>query len=391
MRVNNNRNSNGEDQNQKVVFDSLFAVWSFARPILIILTGVMILFAGIYFTIDYLKTNYWNPVDPNDHTPMEVIIEMNSRAGKIAETLESYGVIRNATVFEYYVEFSGYANDLKAGNYVLNKQMSMKDIMDKLVKGDGKAAVTKFTIIEGSNIDEMVAKLVKDKIIKNKNEFLELCKTGKEFMSYNFIADLDNDKNIARKYLMEGYLFPATYEIYINAKTKTIIQKTLTQFSNVLSDKYLARAEELDMTVDEVITLASIIEKEAKHTDFKKVSAVFHNRLKKDMTLGSCPTVQYALGIKRLSLTAEDIATESPYNTYKYKGLPIGPICSPSQKAIEAALYPDETFIDENYLYFVSKDPESGELEFNKTLEAHNAAKAKYSPLWKAYDEKYGN
>ncbi len=391
MLVNNNRNNNGDNSNEKVVFNSLFAVWSFIRPILIIVTGIMILFAGIYFTIDYLRTNYWIPTDPNDHTPIEVVIESRSSVAKIAKTLETYDLVRNATVFEYYIDFSGYGSKMKAGTYVFNKQMTMKEIMEKLAKGDGKAHVTKFTIIEGSNIDEIAAKLKKDGIIKDTKEFLELLKTGKDFMTYNFIADLDSDENIARKYIMEGYLFPATYEIYVNSDTKTIIKKTLTKFSDVLSEKYIARAEELGMTIDEIITLASIIEKEAKHSDFAKVSAVFHNRLKEEMTLGSCPTVQYALDIKRLALTAEDIATESPYNTYKYKGLPIGPICSPSQKAIEAALYPDETFLEENYLFFASKDPESGELEFNKTYEAHNAAVEKYRPLWKAYDEKHGN
>ena len=165
----------------------------------------------------------------------------------------------------------------------------------------------------------------------------------------------------------------------------------LSKFNSVLSEKHIARAEELGMSVDEVITLASMIEKEAKTEDFAKVSAVFYNRLEDNTTLGSCVTLHYALGIRRLILTREDIETESPFNTYKYKGLPLGPVCSPSQKAIEAALYPDQTYIDEKFYYFASKDPESGELVFNKTLDAHEAAVEEYRPLWKAYDEKHGN
>ena len=142
--------------------------------------------------------------------------------------------------------------------------------------------------------------------------------------------------------------------------------------------------------MDEVMTLASMIEKEAKTADFKKVSAIFHNRLNTGMTLGSDVTIKYVTGTNRMSLNSEDLKVNSRYNTYTYAGLPIGPICNPSKAAIEAALYPDESFVAEKYLYFCSKDPDTGELYFSKTLAEHEAAVKIYAPLWQAYDEKTG-
>lgn len=144
------------------------------------------------------------------------------------------------------------------------------------------------------------------------------------------------------------------------------------------------------MTMDEVFTLASMIEKEAKTADFAKVSAVFHNRLKKGMTLGSDVTVKYVSGSEKMVLSGSDLSVESPYNTYTRKGLPVGPICNPSMDAVVAALYPDEQYLAQKYLYFCSKDPNSGELYFSKTQEEHDAAVAMYRPLWEEYDRSRG-
>lgn len=144
------------------------------------------------------------------------------------------------------------------------------------------------------------------------------------------------------------------------------------------------------MTMDDVLTLASMIEREAKTADFAKVSAVFHNRLAQDMTLGSDVTIKYYLNSEKMALTDSDLSVESAYNTYRNKGLPVGPICNPSTDAIVAALYPDEQYRQQGYLYFCSKDPNSGELYFSKTLEEHEAAVAQYRPLWIEYDESRG-
>jgi UPF0755 protein len=329
-------------------------------------------------------------VDKDDDTPIQVVIKTGSSISSISDTLEAYDLVRSGTVFEYYVEFSGYVSKMKAGTYVFNRGMTMEQMMEKLAKGDGRSTVTNFTIIEGLTVEEMADSLIKQGIISNKEKFLSLAKDGKEFLSYTFIAALDDAEIAQRKYALEGYLFPDKYEIYVNSSEETIMKRMLNQFGNVMGEKYLARAEELGLSIDDVITLASIIEREAKPDDFDKVSAVFHLRLERGIALQSCATVQYVLGIRKLNLTAEDIAVESPFNTYKYKGLPAGPICAPSKKAIDAALYPNEEYMEDEYLFFLTKDPASGELEFNKTSEEHEAAKAQYSPLWKAADEAAG-
>ena len=142
------------------------------------------------------------------------------------------------------------------------------------------------------------------------------------------------------------------------------------------------------MSMDQVLALASMIEKEAKTADFARVSGIFHNRLRQKMRLGSDVTVKYVTGTTRMALGGSDLAVDSPYNTYQREGLPIGPICAPSPAAIQAALYPDEAFMAEGYLYFCSKDPDTGELYFSKTLQEHEQAVRVYAPLWEAYDKR---
>ena len=158
----------------------------------------------------------------------------------------------------------------------------------------------------------------------------------------------------------------------------------LTRFGQIMGDEYTARAAELNMSVDDVITLASLIEKEARHeNDFTRVSAVFHLRLDKGMKLQSDAPLKYIFHTSGvLTFTAEQMADTSLYNTHVYEGLPLGPIANPGRKAIEAALYPDKEYMNEGYLYFCLMDSETGELIYAKTLEEHNANVAKYRPNW---------
>lgn len=371
--------------------DILYIIWSVIRPFLIVLVCVLVIVGVFYKGADFVLNKYLLPVDGNDHTPVQVVIKRGSSVKKIAQTLEDYNLVKNSTVFEYYIDFSGYGNKMRAGTYVFNKQMGMKDIMEKLAKGDGRSIVTTFTIIEGSTVEDMANTLVKNNIISSKDKFLKLAKEGKDFLTYPFLAQLDNELASERKYLLEGYMFPAKYEIYVGSSEETIMKKMLDKFNIVMGEKYLNRAAEVGLSIDQVTTLASIVEKEAKPNDFKKVAAVFLNRLDRDMRLGSCVTVHYITGEKKLNLSLEDISIDSPYNTYEYKGIPIGPICAPSQKAIEAVLYPDEEFRKDGYLYFTTKDPTSGELEFNISSKDHDKAVEKYRPLWKEYDESKAN
>ena len=244
------------------------------------------------------------------------------------------------------------------------------------------------TIIPGWTVEDVADMLKEEGIFKDTTAFLSLCRSGDGLSDYYFIRDVLATANVSqRKYLLEGYLAPNTYEIYTDTTPAALLKKLLDQTDVVFDYAWQERATEIGMTMDQVLTLASMIEREAKTEDFARVSAVFHNRLKKGMTLGSDVTVNYLTGERRMVLTTSELAIDSLYNTYLHKGLPLGPICNPSPDAIRAALYPDTVFVAEQYLYFCAKDPASGELAFSKTLEEHNAAVAIYKPLWEAYDQ----
>ena len=380
------------EEKQALLHGILDVLWRVLRRIVIFLCSVAIIFGGVAFAYRYVTDHYLAPVDENDFTPVEVTIQRGSGKSTIARVLEEAGVIRSKSVFKLYVDIFGYASKLKAGTYILDPSMEYREILDKIAKGDGRGNTTNFIVIEGYNVEEMSSKLYENKKINNVNTFRTLC-TKTDNLEYlalmtKMAEDVPADRLGQRKYLLEGYLFPDTYEIYVDASQETIIEKMAVKMDSIFNEERMAQCEALGMTPDEIITLASIIEKEAKPDDFAKVSAIFHLRLQKGMKLQSCATLQYALNIKRIVLTNDDTASTSPYNTYKYEGLPVGPICSPSEKAIDAALNPDTDFMEQGYLYFVTTDPESGTLEFNITAEAHEAAAEKYRPLWIAYDEK---
>ena len=155
-------------------------------------------------------------------------------------------------------------------------------------------------------------------------------------------------------------------------------------------DGLIKRAKELGMTVDEVVTLASIIEKEARtQEDFYRVSAVFHNRLNSGMKLESDATVKYVTKTDTLIMSSEEKYFNSAYNTYLIDGLPPGPICMPGYKAIKAALYPDAEYVNGNYLYFTLEDPYTGKLYYSKTFEEHQEASDRFRPLWEEFDREH--
>lgn len=349
------------------------------------LISLLIIVVFVQLSIFTVNQLFFSP--PSwDGTKIEFEVAKGASFSDVAESLQQKGFIKNALVFRIYAQFSDKAYKLKTGIYELSKNMSITDILDTITRGEGYRTVIKLTIVEGKNVESMASQLKSAGIVDNTKTFHDLANNLEYYKSkFSFLNDIPTDSQ--RRYALEGYLFPDTYEVYSDVSADSVIQKQLTRFRTIYTTEYEQRAKSLGMTMDQVITLASIIEKEAKTDDFKKVSAVFHNRLKNGMALQSCATVQYAKGIKRLDLTEEDIAYDSPYNTYLHKGLPIGPICSPGKKAIEAALYPDETYVKQGYLYFCVSDPTTGATVFSKTYEEHMANVNKYKPLWQEYDK----
>ena len=362
-------------------------IWKPLRQVLIFLCALLVT-AGVCFGIwNSIERTYFAAIDARDGAEITFQVKSGASLTRVANDLEDAGLIRSSSVFKYYADFLGYGQKIQSGDYVLTKAMSLPQIADLLTTGDGNPIVRNITVIPGWTVQDIARYLVGAGQLKTEDEFLSLCRSGTDFRDYYYISDvLSAATSASRIYKLEGYLMPDTYEVYTSAGAAEIIKKLLSQTQAVFTDSMLARAEEIGMTMDQVLTLASIIEKEAKNEDFARVSAVFHNRLDLGMSLGSDATVKYVSGVTRLYLSSRDLDYASPYNTYLYRGLPPGPICSPSAAAITAALYPDASFVQDQYLYFCTKEPGSGALAFARTLEEHNRNVSIYAPLWQAYD-----
>lgn len=355
--------------------------WVFFRPVVIAAISLVVVALTVFYGYDYFKEKYFLPVDVNDSAPITVEIEKASSLTTIAQRLYDSGVIRDKNVFKLYADFSDMSYKLKAGTYELSKNMTFDDIIYTLMKGQAASPVTNVTLTEGMTLQTMAETLVNKGALKDYTKFLALCRDASDYTDYSFIADVVN-KNDDRTYDLEGYLFPDTYQLFTNSSEDVIIRKQLDRFDEIFTSDYIAKAEERGLTIDQVITLASVIEKEGLPKDFKRISAVFYNRLAEDMPLQSDATLQYITGLKKLIYNEDEKATESPYNTYENKGLPVGPICNPSKDAIEAALYPEQQFIDEGYFYFSLTTPETGALVFAKTLDEHNENLDEWQPFW---------
>lgn len=368
--------------------DTLKKIWRFIRPFAVTVVSLAIVYAVFAFASSYLLKNYFYPVDPDDATPVTVTVPSGAGASAIAKLLyeaggeDAAGLIANKAVFKIYVDFMGKSSSLQAGTYILSRNMDIDQIVDILCQGNPPRQTVTVVIKEGTSIDAIAQQLVDAGLQFEASEFLDLCKTGAAFSQYSFVTAIEQRPEQARDYLLEGYLFPDTYQFYVDSSAETVINRMLVRFNEIFGDELMTRAEELDMSVDEVVTLASLIEKEAKTADFQRVSAVFRNRLTKDMTLGSDAAIQYIVKENKIVFSAEDLANPSLYNTHLYKGLPLGPITNPGRSAIYAALFPDEGYVDDEYLYFCLMSSDTGELVFARTLEEHNKNVEKYRPFW---------
>ncbi|HWQ77986.1 MAG TPA: endolytic transglycosylase MltG [Anaerovoracaceae bacterium] len=327
----------------------------------VVVIGIIVIAASSLYTM-YVD-NKSKPVVPGSTDIVSVTIPSGSGTGKIAEILQENGLISSVWVFKLQTRNEGYEGKYQAGNYSLSPGMTMDEIMELMLSG--KADTVRFTVPEGYDVKRVTEKLSAEGFI-NADEFMKEIETG--VFDYDFLADAP-----AGPTRLEGFLFPNTYEIFAEADEHDIIDKMLYQFSKVFTEESAARAQELGMSVREVITLASIIEREAQVPEDRPVIAsVFYNRLKIGMPLQSCATVQYILGEQKPVLSIADTQIESPYNTYLISGLPPGPIASPGAESIQAALYPADT----KYLFFLAKG--DGSHAFSETYDQFLKDKAKY-------------
>ena len=372
-------------------------LWKIIRPILIFGASAIIVL-GIFINVWFaLYDNFLKPVNPDDQTTVTFKINQGDYVSTIGNHLVEQGLLRNKGIFKYMVMFKGVTSDIQYGTYQLSPSMNVSEIIDILSSGTSSVERS-ITIIPGWTVEDIANYFYTIGAIENKAEFLALCNDQEKFasVSHQVAQAVEAGSTSGRKYLLEGYLAPDTYRVFTTASAESLIKTLLSQTELVMDDLYASiEANEAvaegsfvsTLTQDQTIILASMIEKEAGTADdYGRVSAVFHNRLARGMRLESDPTVKYVTGSTDFILPSDELNLDSAYNTYVIGGLPVGPICNPSKAAIEAALHPNQDYINEGYLYFCSKDPRSGELQFSRTLEEHEAAVAQYRPLWEAYD-----
>lgn len=288
--------------------------------------------------------------------PVLVNISQGLSTAQVAEMLQSRGLIRDARVFRYYVRFLRMDSQLQGGEYELSADMSPDQIVRKIASG--QVVVRTFTVPEGLTVTQIAERLAEQHLV-DRERFLEVA--GASSLADRYLPD-----RTAVPVPLEGYLFPSTYQYKPGISEAAILGLMFRGFEKVWTPEFTRRAQELQLTVHQVVTLASIIEKEARVPEERPIiSGVYHNRLSIEMKLDADPTVHYALGKPAAEpLLYADLEVESPFNTYRVAGLPPGPIAAPGAAAIEAALYPEK----HDYWYFVAKADGSGGHYFATTL-----------------------
>ena len=334
--------------------------------------GLIILSASIII-ISCLFFNY--QVSPISKDDTEIIFEVpqGSTFSTIGSKLEEAGLIRSSTFYKIYIKIFT-PSTLEAGKYKLNKNMDLHEIIKALESGSKyNPDAVMLTIPEGKNM-EQIATIVSENTNISKEDFLATVNDedliDELIQKYWFLTDDIKNKDI--RYALEGYLFPSTYELQNkDVDSEYIILKMLDQMGKVL-DSYKEQIEESEYSVHELLTMASLVEYEAiLDEDRPLVASVFYNRLARGQKLQSCATLGYALGEFKLTYTYQDMQIDSPYNTYYYKGLPIGPGCMPSKESIDAAINPATS----DYYYFMANvcNPENQKTYFSQTYEEHQA------------------
>ena len=315
-----------------------------------------------------------------------LVIETGDSTSDIADKLYEQGLIGNKLVFSLMSKINGFDGAYVAGTHYLLKSYSYDELMFFLTLESATVAVT---IPEGTTYVQLKKLLHKAGLTFDDEEFDKCMNSPDMFVDYDFISKIEINED--RDYILAGYLYPDTYMFDVNSKPETIIRKFLNNMRGKLYQEYYTRAKALNMSMDQVITLASIIQMETgKPLDMMYVSAVFHNRLKsKDKSLrkfGSSATINYLVekqgGKTSLLHSDAELAIDSPYNTYTHEGLTPGPICMPGLDAISAALYPEPGC---GYLYFCATG--DGGTAFATTLKQHNKNIAKYKDNWTKHED----
>lgn len=363
-----------KDKTWKDRRDSRFS--THGRPVII--TIFVILFLGVVvfsalLSYTYLVDRTENPIyvdeiELDPETTVKFKIEKGWTTKQIVAKLEEMELVKNSFVYSILSKFNGYDSAYKSGVHYLSKGLTYDEIMTIL---SSDPLITKVTFPEGFTTVQMAERLEANNVCSG-SEFLKAVNTI-DVSSYGFLPKEKGD----RDYILDGYLFPDTYEFEIDSSPETVIYKLLNRFNEIFKTEYTVRAEEkLGLTIDQVINIAAIVEKEALLNNEREIIAgVYYNRLRNEDFgyMQSDATVIYAYrrhGVIEQNITTEQRQFDDPYNTYMYPGLTPGPICNPSEASIMAVITMDE----HDYYYYVAKSDGSGQHIFSRTLEEHKAA-----------------
>jgi UPF0755 protein len=291
--------------------------------------------------------------------PVRVVVEPGTSVRHLARELEDRGVVRSALLLEAWLRARGDAGLIQAGTYELRRDLGLAAVADQLV--EGRTVLTAVTVPEGLRLEEVALAVARSVSFDSAAFVAAAADPG--------LADtlLPDSLVGADPVTLEGYLFPETYRVDPAVDARSLARVMVAQFRQVFGPAWRARAESLGMSVHEIVTLASIVEEEARVPEERTtIAGVYWNRLRRGMPLEADPTVQYALGGHRERVLYRDLEVDSPYNTYRNPGLPPGPIASPGRAALEATLYPDSV----PYLYFFAIG-EGGRHTFSETYAEH--------------------
>lgn len=367
--------SNDKHEIKKKIIKKRQEEASIVRKIVAVFLLLLIIAFGVTGTyVYYYVQDGLAPIDETNEEVIDIHIPIGSTSTKIGKILEENNLINKANFFRYYVRFKNESG-FQAGDYQLSQSMDLDEIIAALKDGTVfEDYALSFTIPEGRWLENILT-IIADET-DHELEALEDKVKDKEYLAslidqFDILTEDILDEQI--RWPLEGYLFPARYDFTDeNPAIETIIETMLKRTDQVVG-KYLGDLEDSDYSIHEIITLASIIEGESqKAEDRYKISGVLYNRLKDDMPLQVDPTVAYAHGEHFKRTLNEHLKIDSPYNTYRYPGIPVGPINNPGEASIKAALQPDE----HNNLFFYAKS--DGEVMYTETYKQHQEVLSKY-------------
>jgi len=340
---------------------------------LVLLLFLLATSVGAMLSFSYVKRareNFNNPkpIYIPDDKRIYIDIPRGSGTDTISKILEQNELIKYPQLFKILSKINGFDGHYRSGTHIVSKDLSYDELMVAL-KSD--PIIIRLVFPEGLNALQIYDILANSELTHG-GEVMDYVENANTSFDYEFIGP--QNRYLTRIDRLEGYMFPDTYDFDMNASPEVIIDTFLTNFNKKLTDEHYERAAEIGLSLDEVIILASLIEREAKSESERfLVSGVFHNRLfakNRDMRrLQSCSTIQYIFyqrnGVMLRRISDEDTKVSDPYNTYLYEGLPPGPICNPGISSINAALYPEKT----DYYFFVARG--DGGHVFSSTYEEH--------------------